>query len=59
MREAIDQQERVSVELRNYRKDGTEFWNCLSITPVYDEDESLVNYVGFQQDISERKLREK
>ncbi|MDC8802601.1 PAS domain S-box protein [Halomonas pacifica] len=40
--------------LRNYRKDGTLFWNELSITPVYDEDDQLTYYIGVQKDVSER-----
>ncbi|KAA9398670.1 PAS domain S-box protein [Haloarcula sp. CBA1130] len=59
MRGAIDAEERVTVELRNYRKDGTEFWNRVRIAPVRDDDGTVVNYVGFQQDITARKRREK
>ncbi|MCJ0618243.1 PAS domain S-box protein [Haloarcula hispanica] len=59
LRDAIDAGEQVSVELRNYRKDGTEFWNRVRIAPVRDDDGTVVNYVGFQQDTTERKRREK
>jgi PAS domain S-box-containing protein len=59
LRSAIDAERPVSVEIRNYRSDGTEFWNHLDIAPVRDEDGNLVNYVGFQQDVSERKERER
>ncbi|EMA07767.1 PAS domain S-box-containing protein [Haloarcula vallismortis] len=58
MRDAIDTEEHVTVELRNYRKDGTEFWNRVRIAPVRDDDGTVVNYVGFQQDITARKQRE-
>jgi PAS domain S-box-containing protein len=58
MREAIDDEEPVTAELRNYRKDGTEFYNRVSIAPVHGEDGEVVNYVGFQQDITEEKERE-
>jgi len=58
MRNAIDAEEHVTVELRNYRKDGTEFWNRVRIAPVRDDDGTVVNYVGFQQDITARKRRE-
>jgi PAS domain S-box-containing protein len=58
MRAAIDNEECVSVELRNYRKDGSEFWSRVSIAPVRS-DGSLINYVGFQQDITERKRIER
>jgi len=54
IREAIDARESVSVELRNYRKDGTEFWNHLEIAPVRDNDGELINFVGFQRDVTER-----
>ncbi|GCF12273.1 hypothetical protein Harman_02080 [Haloarcula mannanilytica] len=58
MRTAIEAEEPVSVELRNYRKDGTMFWNQVSIAPVRDDDGTVVNYVGFQQDVTERKEHE-
>ncbi|RCV91762.1 PAS domain S-box protein [Billgrantia montanilacus] len=40
--------------LRNYRKDGTLFWNELSITPLYDEEDKLTYYIGVQKDVTER-----
>ncbi|MFB6124226.1 MAG: PAS domain-containing protein, partial [Haloferacaceae archaeon] len=58
IREAIDAEEPVSVDLRNYRKDGTEFWNHLEIAPVRDDTGEVVNWIGFQQDVTERKQRQ-
>jgi len=58
MRTAIEKDEPVSVELRNYRKDGTQFWSRVSIAPVRDDDGTVENYVGFQENVSERKERE-
>jgi PAS domain S-box-containing protein len=58
MRKAVEKDEPVSVELRNYRKDGSQFWNRVSIAPVRDEAGTVTNYVGFQEDVSERKERE-
>ncbi|GHE20425.1 PAS domain-containing protein [Halomonas urumqiensis] len=40
--------------LRNYHKDGTLFYNELSITPVHDEDDNLTYYIGVQKDVTER-----
>lgn len=40
--------------LRNYKKDGTLFYNELSITPVHDEDDNLNYYIGVQKDVTER-----
>ena len=59
LREAIDNEEPVSVELRNYRRDGTEFWNRLTVTPIYDDDNNLIRYLGTQEDVTERKERER
>ncbi|MFB6270353.1 MAG: PAS domain S-box protein, partial [Halobacterium sp.] len=58
MREAVDEGEPVTVELWNYRKDGSRFWNRVSIAPVR-EDGEVVNFVGFQEDVTERKRRER
>lgn len=56
MWEGIREAEPVSVELRNYRKDGTMFWNHIEIAPVYGED-GVTHFVGFQQDITDRVER--
>lgn len=40
--------------LRNYRKDGTLFWNELSITPVFNEADQLTYYIGIQKDVTEQ-----
>ena len=52
MRKAIDNREPVTVELRNYRKDGTEFWTRVSIAPVKNDAGDVTHFVGFQQDVS-------
>nr|WP_297401160.1 EAL domain-containing protein [uncultured Marinobacter sp.] len=45
----------VTVVLRNYRKDGTPFWNDLYLAPVRDEQGEITHFIGIQNDISERK----
>ena len=42
-------------EIRNYRKDGTPFWNDLSITPILDEHGALQEYFAVQRDITSQK----
>lgn len=59
LRTAIDNREPVTVELRNYRKDGTEFWNRVRIAPIFDDDGDLDLFVGFQDDITDRKQYER
>jgi PAS domain S-box-containing protein len=46
------------VVLRNYKKNGTLFWNELSISPVRDEEGHLVSFVGVQNDVTERRRAE-
>ncbi|MFB6347268.1 MAG: PAS domain S-box protein [bacterium] len=56
LREAIDAEEPISLEIKNYRKDGTTFWNLLSITPVRTtSDGAASHFIGILKDISERK----
>ncbi len=57
IRAAIDARRPVSVELLNYRKDGTPFWNHLDIVPVEDDGE-VSHFLGLQRDITDRKERE-
>jgi len=59
MRRAVDAGEPVTVELRNYRRDGSEFWNRVSIAPIRDGDGRITNWVGFQEDVTEEKERER
>lgn len=40
--------------IRNYRKDGSLFWNELSITPVFNEADQLTYYIGIQKDVTEQ-----
>jgi PAS domain S-box-containing protein len=56
LREALRQGRGCKVILSNYRKNGTLFWNELSISPIYDADGNLTHFVGIQSDITERKV---
>ena len=58
MREAIEAEESVSVELLNYRADGEAFWNTVDIAPVRGSDGDVENFVGFQTDVTDRKEAE-
>lgn len=44
--------------LRNYRRDGSMFWNELHISPVRDDRGHLTHFIGIQSDITERKRAE-
>ena len=42
------------VLLKNYRKDGTTFWNDLSASPLYDPAGRITHFVAVQTDVTER-----
>ena len=54
IRAAIRERRTHTTTLLNYRKDGTAFWNQLSISPVFDGAGALVSFVGVQTDVTER-----
>ncbi|MFP5370639.1 MAG: PAS domain-containing protein, partial [Actinomycetes bacterium] len=54
IREALRERRTHTTTLLNYRKDGTAFWNQLSISPVFDGSGGLVSFVGVQTDVTER-----
>ena len=55
IRRAIEQGTECTVELLNHRKDGTPFWNRLSLTPLPDPSGRVAHFVGVQSDITELK----
>ncbi len=55
LRRAIQHQEKVKAELLNYRKDGSSFWNELTLAPVLDDRGETTHFVGILRDITENK----
>ncbi len=55
LRTAVEKEQSVSVEMRNYRRDGTPFWNELTMAPIHDQNGDVFLYVGFQDDVTSRK----
>jgi PAS domain S-box-containing protein len=55
LRQALDERREVAVILRNYRKDGTLFWNELRLAPVFDDQGLLSHYVGIQTDVTAQR----
>lgn len=58
IREALHDRRPITEVLLNYRRDGTAFWNQISISPVHDGAGELVNFVGVQSDVTERVIVE-
>lgn len=59
LREAMQQGQACQVTLRNYRKDGSMFWNELSLSPVRNSAGTLTHYIGIQKDVTARMLLER
>lgn len=51
---AVAKRRTVYVELLNYRKDGTPFWNALHVGPVHDDDGELIHFFGTQWDVTDK-----
>jgi len=54
VRAAIKSQNDVDVDLLNYRKDGTTFWNALYMSPVRDKEGTVRFFFASQMDVTER-----
>jgi len=54
LKTALQNEQDCHLILQNVRKDGTRFWNELSISPIRDRNGKLTHYLGIQTDISER-----
>lgn len=54
LREAIDRQHPIAVDIRNYKKSGELFYNHLVLTPLFDSTGRLLYYLGVQYNITAR-----
>ena len=54
LRIAIKETRAITCVLKNYRKDGSVFWNELTVSPVHNEKGKLINFIGIQNDITSR-----
>lgn len=58
LREAVANWRDINVDLLNYRKDGSTFWNALYLTPVSNDRGELLFFFASQLDVSDRKAAE-
>lgn len=60
LREAVAKRESIALELLNYRRDGSPFWNAVFIGPVYEKNTGeLLYFFASQLDVSRRRESEK
>lgn len=58
IRDVIERRVDIQIEILNYRKDGSTFWNALYISPVMTEEGELRFFFASQLDVTERKRQE-
>ncbi|MEB2848022.1 PAS domain-containing protein [Endobacterium cereale] len=58
IRNAVAAGEDVAVDILNYRKDGSTFWNAVFISPVRDETGEIIYFFASQLDFTNVKSRE-
>jgi PAS domain S-box-containing protein len=56
VRKALQEDRAVAVDILNYKKDGTPFWNALFLGPIFDQDGKLLYRFASQMDITERRV---
>lgn len=57
LRDAIAARQSIEIDLLNYRKDGSTFWNALLVSPVFQDGE-LAYFFASQFDVTDRKRAE-
>ncbi len=58
IRDSLNEQKRYCGEILNYKKDGTVFWNDLTITPIFNGKHQIISFIGIQRDITNQKLQQ-
>ena len=59
LRKAIAAEEDVALDILNYRKDGTSFWNALFVSPVRNVDGDVIYFFASQLDFTTIKSKER
>ncbi|MEQ1653630.1 MAG: PAS domain-containing protein [Hyphomicrobium sp.] len=54
IRKAIEGRKAIGIDILNYRKDGSTFWNALFVSPVFNESGELLYFFSSQFDATER-----
>ncbi|CAN6870673.1 unnamed protein product [Brassica oleracea var. botrytis] len=52
IRDAVKNGKSYCGRLLNYKKDGTPFWNLLTITPIKDDQGNTIKFIGMQVEVS-------
>ncbi len=55
MNHAMSSGKGCRVVLRNYRKDGTQFWNEVTLIPIFDKSNAVTHFLGVQHDVTSQR----
>lgn len=55
IRQALSQRKECRVTIKNYRKDKKVFWNELTLSPSFDNNNKLISYIGIIHDVTTAK----
>lgn len=55
IRAKLREKKEFTTELINYRKNGSPYWNRIAISPIFDENGELTQYISVETDVTERK----
>ncbi|MGB0521311.1 MAG: PAS domain S-box protein [Flammeovirgaceae bacterium] len=58
IREKLDQQVSFYEEIVNYSKNGRIYWLGLSVTPIFDDQGKLINFLAVESDITDQKQKQ-
>lgn len=58
LRQAINAEEDLAIDILNYRKDGSKFWNALFVSPVRDASGEVIYFFASQLDFTDIKSKE-
>ena len=58
MRQAMNNQETFVGEIKNISKAGRQYWMELSISPVFNDNRELLNFIAIQTDVTEKKRKD-
>jgi PAS domain S-box-containing protein len=58
MKDAITHGKICHVTLRNYKKNGSLFWNEITLTPIFNKEDTLTHFIGVQNEVTTKVKQE-
>ncbi|OAL83092.1 EAL domain-containing protein [Acinetobacter sp. SFA] len=58
LKQAVKKQKEIQVTIKSYCKDGSWFWNRLTLGPIFDQTGTCTHFLGIQEDITQQLIHE-